>query len=318
MLKILSMLSLILLSPSKLFGNALKFESIQHSQVTVSPDIVGVLAYRDRVYETPFNNNYLISSAYNPKPKKDGFAFGDKYSDTAGTDRIIFPKHIKKGYWHGLASYGENILLMEGRKKKILRFKPETKRFIGYSEIILDLFRPALDSRGEPTKNEITNGRRNFIRELKKLDSGVIALNGLAEFPQAWVKGSGQASHLIATGIPKFPLFTMKCSSKDGLVCQLKRQCFLEGHKKVAHGLAVSAKRRQILRVDRENHQLLVYKWMKCHHIPLVGRIKLPAKLNKARNLYIDSSDNLWVSTEKPDNYRNSSLYKWAAKDWGL
>ena len=44
----------------------------------------------------------------------------------------------------------------------------------------------------------------------------------------------------------------------------------------------------------------------------------LPKRINPIRGVSIDDEDNLWISTEKPDNYRNASVYKWLAQDWAL
>ena len=135
----MKILGLFALSSSFAFGKSLKFEEIQHSQITVSPDLVGIYVDGDQVFETPYNSNYLIQSSYLENPKKGEFPFGNSESDTAGTIRREFPKGIKKGYWYGISSFQQNLLMMEGLKKKVAFYNRKKQKFTLYSDIILDL-----------------------------------------------------------------------------------------------------------------------------------------------------------------------------------
>ena len=115
-----------------LSAKPLKFEKIQHSQITLSPDTVGVLPLGKTVYETPYFDKYIVESSYKPHPGPKEYPFGDRDSDTAGAYRHPFPKDIKKGYWHWLAPFGQTQLIMlEARKKKVAIFNRKQKEISG-------------------------------------------------------------------------------------------------------------------------------------------------------------------------------------------
>ena len=190
------------------------------------------------------------------------------------------------------------------------------------SDIILDIFKPAPDSRGEPTRQEITESRKKFTQGLIGLGGGEVVLSGIAGMPRTWSSIKGVRSYLVVSRVKGYSLFRMDCSRKDSFVCMLRRKCFLRDAVRVSpaalSGIAISRNRRQILIADRSKNRLLVFRWNSCFDVPYLGSIALPSSLNRVRNIMIDNDDSLWLSTEFPDNYLNASVYKWLARDWGL
>ncbi|SMF33451.1 hypothetical protein [Pseudobacteriovorax antillogorgiicola] len=300
----------------------LSFTKIQHSQVTVTKDVVGLWRSKGEILATPYFDNFMIKSQYNPNPGPQGYAFGNRDSDTAGAERILFPKSVVRGYWHWLAPFRDRFIMIEARKKRVAMVSVKDGRVTEYSDIILDLFKPASDSRGEPTGQETAAARKEFLKRLVDWGGDEPMISGLAPLPASWHRRQGYDSYLIATRLPGFSLLKMDCNRKDGLVCMITRNCFVEGLKtelkKQLSGLAISQHRKLLLMADRKNHRILGFRWDNCHHIPLQGEMKVPQKLQLVRGIHIDESDHLWLSTQGPDNYRNASVYKWKAEDWSI
>lgn len=313
------LLIFILFNTSVLQGKILEFDKIQHSQIAISGHISSLYRSGNQLFTSPYYSDFFIRSQYIESPKAEEFPFGDKFNDTAGSERIALPDSIKrKRYWTGIAPYQEGLILLEGHRKRVISYQIPSKMFSDFKDIILDIFKPAADSRGEPTSLEVSNSRQVFSRRLKKFDDTGILLSGLVRLPKGWSPYSDE-SYLVATRLRGYSLFLMTCNSIDGFLCILRRQCFLEDSSfdpNKATGLGLSERRREIYRIDTRENQILVFQWKSCHHIHLLSKVPVAKKIKNPKNIMIDKDDNLWLSSEEPDNYLNASVYKWLAKDW--
>lgn len=300
---------LLLLSGSTL-GKTLKFEDIQHAQITLVEGVSSLYLHKDTLLETGHYEDFFIEARY--RNEKGALPFGTLKNETDFTERIKLPE---KGYWRGVVPYDNFLLVLEGQEMKVtLRLK--NGEYSLYNNVIVDLFTPADDSRGRPTRWEMDSSRRSFSRNLKRYEKGHVILTGLSPKPSGW---PGRADRFfVLTNIKGFPLFEMACENEDGIVCKLEKQCFVGGIKDgdELSGIGVSAKRRQILIASQRFNKIYILRYKSCYEVTKVGELALPKKLRTINSVHVDHEDNLWVSTNFPDDYLNASVYKWPSEAW--
>ena len=274
MRKLVGMICLVLAGNAN--SSTLEFKKITHSQISLTKEISSVFRIENKLYQTSHFNNFVMKVLYNPKPGPNELPFGSLRNDTDNMERIVLPKRIGSGYWRGIVPFKNNLMLLEGRKKKVLVYYGKDN-FSIFSDIIIDRFIPAEDSRGKPTQWEIRDSRARFMKSLQKVDGGEVALAGIAPLPKAW--GGKEMDYLVLTRIPSYPLFLMRCNDKDGIVCRFRQSCFVDGLKspKTLTGIALSTKRRQLLISYGQEKRIDVFRFNSCFRSRFKKSISLPS-----------------------------------------
>ncbi len=306
---------LILCGTFSALGKTLKFDDIQHSQITLVRGVTSLYLKNNILYETGDFADFYIRSQYKPNPGPHQLPFGTIRNETDFTTRVKLPQRVSKGYWRGVVPFKKYLLMLEGRKMKVI-LDLNGQGFSLFSSIVVDRFSPADDSRGKATSAEVANAIYRFTKKLDKRDSGDIIFSGIVPMPQQW--GGEKDRFFVLTQISGFPIFTMHCQNKDGLVCLLEHQCFVEGlnDNSSLSGIAVSIKRRQLLIASRSDNNISIMSYKSCYQIEKIAELNLPKQLHELNGVHVDHEDNLWVSTTFPDDYRNASVYKWPATSW--
>lgn len=299
-------------------GNFLDFEKISYSQITPIRDVAVVSREGGKVFLLPTRERQLLQTPYRPD---DAQFMAASALDVVESERFVLDESIPIPAWSGFFPIHNGMtMLLDGLNLAVASFEPERKwALVSHRNIVLDLFRPASDSRGEPTRVETNAARKKLTAELKPLRGIKNVISGVVELPTAWAGGK-ERSFLLLTRMPSFPLVTMRCEMADSTQCQVQRACFAQGlngkENDARQGLAISEKRKWLVIGNRQKQSLQVFHYQDCFHVSLAREIELPEQIRGLRSIYIDHDDNLWLSTEGPDDFRNASVYMWAAKDW--
>ncbi len=299
-------------------ANFLDFEKISYSQITPVRDVAVVHRDGGKICLLPPRQRQVLQTAFTPE---DARFMAASTLDVADAESFLLDESIPTPAWSGLFPIHNGMtLLIDGLNLAVASFEPTRKwSLVSHRNIVVDLFRPTSDSRGEPTRVETTAARKKLATEMKPLRGEKNIITGAVALPAAWA-GKKEPSYLLLTRLPSFPLVTMRCEQADSTQCQIERACFVQGFppKEAAarQGLAISEKRQWLIVGNRERQSLQIYQFKDCFHITLAHEIELPEQLRKLRSVFVDAEDNLWLSTEGADDFRNASVYMWAAKDW--
>jgi len=212
---------------------------------------------------------------------------------------------------------GGRILLFEAITSSMIEADPSTGKETFRRSVPWDLIKPPADRGGEATHPETAALRLAFKRAW--LATSGLHIAGMARMPAAWHAGD-QVNYLLATRMIGFPLVQMACSAAEPSSCMIVRKCNLEG----AHdlqpsditGIGVVASQRLVVVGERQNKRLASFHFSSCFHLPRVATYALPTQLKTLTNLTIDAEERLWLTTARPDDYLNASVYFWSKGAW--
>mgnify|MGYP005663161293 FL=1 len=161
---------------------------------------------------------------------------------------------------------------------------------------------------------EITQLRKKFYKRMKQTKG--IVFSGWA----MWKKQKTKRQFIVATHIKKFPILQMSCSLEKPSSCQIERKCntsFPKGFDRASiRGIIYSKAANEFLIGDTKSHRILRFSAGSCWRFSYKGSIELPKKIEGLNNIFLDEDENLWVATNKPDNYYNASVYFWKPEQW--
>lgn len=131
----------------------LNFDKIHHYQVSIQENIASLyLTDENRLITTPDTSDYFILTKYYPKNTDSSLAFGAKIAgDVSNSQRIKFHNEIGQGYWRGASSFEkDSLLFLDGKNVRIAAIDKKTNKYISVRDIIVDLIKPAKDSKENP------------------------------------------------------------------------------------------------------------------------------------------------------------------------
>lgn len=293
----------------------LPFPSEVQSTDALSRSVAAIHQKDGKLMALPEGHGFVMVSPFDPK----GVSREKVFAPLVNMERFAFGKEDAPAPdWRGMDQVTDRQLFFDGRELAWIESDPKTMSEILRRSIPWDMIRPPRDSRGEPTSVE-TKALRS---KLKKIWSQTLGLkvSGIARIPGSWVKSGKRTAYVLASRLKGFPLMLMECDAKEPSLCQVSRQCYLEGAAELepaaVSGVAVSSKNKMIFIGDSKNHMIHGFKFGSCYHVPRVTRKVLPRQLKTINNLFIDSDDRLWVSTSSPDDYLNASIYFWPQGVW--
>ncbi len=299
---------------------SLDFKAIHHAQIGVETSTFGLSVSDSHLFSLPQYSDFFIQYPYVASKPSSSEAFSMGNRDTAPGQRIRFPESIGMKFWKGVLAWDGYLWFLDAAGPKVVSYQIQEKRWSRPRDIVIDLLRPAADSRGEPTSTEIQSLRQQFRRSYKSLTKDLPQVYGWTRLDK---KSTGRFSNnefLMLSRIKGFPLLAMSCKNPRKPYCEVKRSCNLALPKGVDQesiaGIAFSHKRRILLIGNFKSNEIYLYQAKSCYHLPLRKRLKLPKELHQLASLYIDGQDNLWVGTSEPDSYLNASTYRWNATDW--
>lgn len=294
------------------FKRQLRFEAIAYSQLSPLPGVSALLPQKDSVL-TLFGGEPSLFLAALKLGDKNFLA--DMTFEIPSGERVTFDKSVPAGNWRGVVTFGDEVrLLLDGAGGNVMALEAKDMKFISHRQVVADLLRPSADSRGEPTARETAGVRGRFAKKFVAAQSRGLVFSGIVPVPKKW-RLPGRAQFLVATHVDGFPLVTMMCDEKDATQCRLDRVCDLAGWRPKDAGdlgaIAVADKNNQLVIVDRRDLSLRVFHAGSCAHSAYVGDVRLPDKLKSPTGVAVDEDGRLWIATEKPDDYRNGSVFMW-------
>ena len=202
--------------------------------------------------------------------------------------------------------------ILDGKENRV--FKYLKKKLIGYQSVVYDKILPPRDRGGEAPNYEQKSLQDSFKKEYKETD---LKFSGGAKLPKGWVQSDDDDVFLIASRIPKFPILAFACDQSNPLQCSIIRKCFVKGttieHKHI-NGLGLFPSSRSFVIGDESDNKLEIFSFKTCLNIVKINEIYLPKKFKKISNIFVDASENLWISTQTQDDYTNATIYKWNAE----
>ena len=219
----------------------------------------------------------------------------------------------KHDRWHGLTRVGSEMLLINGWDMEAFRVA-EDLTLLSRHTIVWDLIRPAADSRGDPTRAEILEFRQSFRKRLRKVDGERFVGLAHRSTSATWI------TYLVGTRIKGYPIAQMRCEVNNMSRCQITHGCFTETqkgfHSDSVSGLAFHPATRAVVLADKKNHQVHVFRFASCYHIPYQYSLELPSRIKPVRGVFLDREGKLWVSSSGRDDYANASVFMWKPDQW--
>ena len=209
------------------------------------------------------------------------------------------------------------LLLLEGITSTLIEAEPSSGKELLRRTVPWDLIKPPADRGGEATHPETVALRQAFKRAW--LATTGLHIVGMARMPAAWQPGT-KVHYLLATRVKGFPLVQMACEAAEPSSCMIVRQCHLEGagdlQAEDITGLGIAAAERLVVIGERQQKRLASFHFSSCYHVPRVATYALPAQMKTLTNVTVDASGRLWLTTARPDDYLNASVYFWSKGTW--
>lgn len=293
----------------------LPFPDEAHSAELLSRSIMALYQGAGKLLAMPEGKGFAVVTSFDPGGTTTEKVFGS----LTGMQRLTVVKEdLPSPNWRGIDLLPDRALFFDGAALAWTESDPKSLTEILRRSVPWDTIRPPRDPRGEPTAPETKALQATFKRAwTQALD---LKASGIARLPPSWVKAGTKRVYAVALRLKGFPLALMECNEAEPSLCQLTRQCYVEGASDLTPGavtgVAVSHKRKLILIGDQKNHMIHVLRFDSCYHLPRVKRMALPDRLKALNNLFVDEDDRLWVSTAAPDDYNNASAYYWSSAMW--
>lgn len=292
----------------------LSFPSNEQSIETLEGNITALTLLPKHVMMLVKDRPLLIATAF-PRTVSPTARLEARFADSKRLDLPLTAAGLDSVGWSAMSPRDEHLLLLNGSDLSLAYLDIAKKPLlISKHTLIFDLLRPGPDRGGEAPSVEIAGLRTKFRRTLEA-NPGV-KIVGMAAIPAAW---QATDTYVLATRLPGFPLLTMRCDPDNPSQCQLSRACPLRGHAPAptaVAGIATHPSKRLILIGDKDQHHVLAYHFQACLEVRHSHTLALPTKVKVLTNLHIDQSENLWLSTEQPDDYYNASVYWWKKDQW--
>lgn len=360
------------------FERALPLPPEEHSLETRSRRIQGFHVSADQILSLGIDRKELFIRPYRPTRTLYGERFGGfddvRTAYLSKHNNPRFDQELRRGQdalhirdtqallgsgqevWVSAQQRGNKILLVDGLHLRLKSLDVDTLQPLISGSIVWDKIRPAADSRGEPTREEIARARAAFkfgfwnTRGLRL--TGMSAVRDRIKLPKLAKASKKTPEHaskhsrkpvklpllhpdltssadkaldqdeqavFFSSRIQSFAVLLGDCSFSVHPVCQLNRQCFVSGRLPEVssrRGIAYERKTRTLVLGSPKDHSLYVYRFHSCYRVVFLGRLLLPKRIKTLTNVGIDPFARLWVSSAHADDYFNASVFFWQPEDW--
>lgn len=294
----------------------LTMSNVRHVQVSIDRSVYGVHRQGDYIWTLPRRGEYFIAGQYNSKAVDSFDAFYMRNRETALSERVPFPNSDKnKGTWRGPISFGPHLVFIDADTYRFNIYDTKDRKFLKSGDLIIDRVRPAADSRGEPTRNEISELRRKFINSWRGYKKGKAIFADFAELSaDRAMPSASKYEGLALLRLDHFPLVSIKCVPKNRWFCHLDRVCYLPDHSKLIsenlYGLAFEPTGKRLFIATRSPAKIHVFRYNSCFDIRFLESKVLPKRLAEISGMDIDEERALWLSISEPDPYSNGSVFR--------
>ena len=292
------------------FQKILKFSDIKYYQFSKFSDVLGVEVLADHLVTFDGEGQHYYRTLFRRKNLDPDLALTNKVGGVSDSSRVAI--NLGGNFkWIALKPFLDGISILFSSDLSALAI--QKNKTVNRESIIVDRIRPAADSRGEPTRREVSHYRKKITSSIEGL-----SIRGVAKMSAPDQDGS---QYIAVTNLTDFRVITLKCSSKRVGHCFFNRTCFLAdsnegfGGEYVA-GIGLWKNSKYVLIGDRQYNRIFIYKKNTCHDIRQIAVMDLPEKIGKIRSIFVDSSENLWVSVDTRDFSLSASVYMWPNHKW--
>ena len=168
-------------------GSLLEYKKIEHSMVATTRSVYGVFIEGEDIVTIGDHSPYFGLTKYHEKETNPEKVFGRGLNDTALTRHRDLNNGLGRVQWRGATKGFDNrIFFLDARGIRIISYDLEKKGMLPVGDLIIDLIRPAKDTRGEPPPLEVREYRKDFLYRYQKARSSVLPLSGLVKLPDTW------------------------------------------------------------------------------------------------------------------------------------
>jgi hypothetical protein len=294
-------------------ARVLPFPEPTQALETLQRAVTAVGVDGDRLIIMPREGAFAIVTPFRPGATTREGVFG-KITDST---RQEIAKDEGPFAWTGVILRPNRVMFLDGANLALIESDPKSFKEIVRRSIPWDTLVPPRDRGGEATRPETAALRAAFKRAFVATPG--LKLAGMAPLPDAWKTGK-KKHYLAATRIKGYPLLMIECDPEDSSSCVVSRQCYLEGATdllpEAVAGIAIDEKKRLVWIGDRKRMKLAGFMFHSCYHVTRRGDVTLPDRLKTLTNIAIDAERRLFLTTEIPDDYHNSSLFYWPSSQW--
>lgn len=208
-----------------------------------------------------------------------------------------------------------HYLIFNGTDNEVFFYSPQNG-LISRHSIPYDLIRPPSDRGGEAPEWEISDLRHKFKRNFTQ--QGYDKFTGMTPVPKKWMKASKDL-YFVSSRIKDFPILILACNPVNPSQCSFFRACMVEGvnlNGALIAGITTLVNSRLILLGRKDTHGIDIFRYHSCLHITKRSSLGLPKQLKDLSNIVVDKKMRLWVSTLRPDDYFNASIFSWEKESW--
>lgn len=304
---------------AKARGKQFDLAKIRHSQITLESSLYGVYREGRTVLSFPGESSFYIRSVYNPDAKERDLGFGSLHNPYEGSERVPFEPKDKIRRVRSALHIGTRWAFLDVMNRQLLVWDEARKSWQMPADLILDLPKPAADSRGEPTRAEIAALRARLTKTLSKEKGNPDLIAGITAIPKTWKDKDG-SQYVLWLRAGSSPLMTVKCDQPNLRVCQLQRACFVKGISpsdiEAVNSISLDPKAQTLLLLNRSKQKVLELSGHSCHSLQAKDAYRLPKNLENAQGIFVDDANGLWLALRESEGASSASLFTWDAKDW--
>ncbi len=310
------------LALDKKTAKVLPFDQLKHFQISLENGLYAVYRDKAEVVTSVRKANFYLLSTYDESAAEQDQGFGSLHTPTDKSSRVPLANNETERRIRGILPVGPRLFFLDSFRRQFLLWHRDEKIWLRPADIVLDLIRPPSDPRGEPTRSEVAELRRSFVKAFTKVQQDNELFGGITALPTFWKDRDG-SQFLLLLRVPGTPLMTVRCQGRTMNSCQAMRACFVHGLPshliEELYGLGVDPVRKELLIGSPYEQRIMRFKAPSCYHIAHLKDeedIALPDQLKDLSNLFIDSDRNLWLTTFRPDVYKSASLFRFDPSVW--
>lgn len=306
-------------APAKAASKQLDIAKIKHYQIALESSLYGVYREGPIVMSFPGENAFYIRSVYKPDAKEQDLGFGSLHNPYDGSERIFFEPKDKMRRVRSVLHVGVHWAFLDVMSRQLLVYDETLKSWQMPADIILDTPKPASDSRGEPTRAETMALRSRLTKTLLKEKGNPDLIAGMTALPKKWKDRDG-SQYVLWLRAGTSPLLTVKCDEEHFKYCQVQRACFVKGvslsETEAVNSISIDPKSQNLLLLMRDKSKIVELNGSSCHALTARDAYSLPKSLENAQGLFVDATNNFWLSLREIEGATSASIFTWDSGTW--
>jgi hypothetical protein len=297
----------------------LDLSKIKHYQIALESSLYAVYREGTTVLSFPGESSFYIRSVYKPDAKEQDLAFGSLHNPYDESERIYFEPKEKLRRIRSVLHVGTHWAFLDVMSRQFLVYDETLKSWQMPADLILDTAKPAADRRGEPTRAEAAALRSRLTKTLSKEKGNPDLIAGITALPKKWKDRDG-SQYLIWLRAGTSPLLSVKCDQEHFKICQVQRACFVRGlsiaETEAVNSISLDPSSQNLLLLMREKGKIVELSGTSCHALTARDAYTLPKNLENTQGIFVDETNNLWLSLRESEGATSASIFTWESKTW--